>query len=48
MDKKTKDTLDYPKCHKCCICGKQNAILQLDNGEWECENCAQIMAELAP
>lgn len=31
----------------CCICREQIGTLQLEDGRWECENCAQIMSELA-
>jgi len=35
------------KKHICVVCKKKNAILALENDQWICENCAQIMTELA-
>lgn len=32
--------------HICCICGER-ADLELNNGKWICDNCAQIQGELA-
>lgn len=43
------DAFEPIKCsqhHKCFICGEP-ADLQLDDGQWECGNCAQIAAELS-
>lgn len=43
------DAFEPIKCsqhHKCFICGDP-ADLQLDDGQWECDNCAQIAAELS-
>ncbi len=32
--------------HKCLCCG-ETASLELDDGRWICEECAQIQGELA-
>lgn len=32
----------------CCVCHKKIGTLQLEDDSWECENCAQVMGELAP
>lgn len=32
--------------HRCFLCGNQ-AELELDDGRWICDNCAQIQGELA-
>jgi hypothetical protein len=37
------------KCKKKCVCCKKyRGELQLEDGNWICENCAQIMNDLAP
>ncbi len=32
--------------HKCLLCG-DNADLELDDGRWICDSCAQIQGELS-
>jgi ribosomal protein L37AE/L43A len=32
--------------HKCFICGEP-ADLQLEDGQWECDNCSDIAAEFS-
>ena len=32
--------------HKCFLCGEK-ANLELDDGRWICDNCAQIQGELS-
>lgn len=32
--------------HTCCVCGDK-AELELDDGRWICNSCAQIQGELA-
>lgn len=29
----------------CCVCHEQIGTLQLEDGHWECEDCAQVMLE---
>ncbi|HBC94332.1 MAG TPA: hypothetical protein DCZ10_15895 [Pelotomaculum sp.] len=32
----------------CVVCKEKKATLQLNELDWICENCAQIMSEMAP
>lgn len=43
------DAFEPIKCsrhHKCFICGDP-ADLQLDDGQWECDNCSDIAADVS-
>lgn len=43
------DVLEPVKCsrhHKCFICGEP-ADLQLEDGQWECDNCSDIAADFS-
>lgn len=39
---------DSKKCAVCKRFFEEKQLLPLENGEWECENCAQVMSDLAP
>lgn len=37
-----------PKKYVCCQCGEMKGSLPLEDGRYICEDCAQVMSELAP